>query len=229
MARAIYLCNHFQTNISVSVLPSLTEDLVCYIFRCRLHFWLPSAFSHALRFGCCCHLPSCSVSIASLPWLSWLLSSELSKLSSLFSRKLKRFHLMSCFLRLTLCHQCTASYTHCRVSVGLKCATCTSLCLHSSGKLRRLLTYYAAAIAVLRSACQTWLLSLDAVARSSGSTPRRYWSLESKSSGFIISRSSKIQFMVRSYSNTVPPFLRWCLVLLPWISHKGVPVACVGV
>ena len=110
---------------------------------------------------------------------------------------------MICFLRLTLYNRRPASYTHRWVGSGLKYATCTSLCLHSGGRLSRLLVCSAAATAVLSSACQTYLLSLDAVARSSGSTPKRYWSSGRKSSGFIISRLSRIRFMVCSYSNTV--------------------------
>ena len=42
---------------------------------------------------------------------------------------------MICFVWLALCHWRPASYTHCLVGSGLKCAACTSLCLHSGGKV----------------------------------------------------------------------------------------------
>ena len=142
---------------------------------------------------------------------------------------------MSCFLCLALCRQGSALYTHHRVGAGLKCAACTSLCLHSGDRLRLLLTCSTAVTAVLRSACQTCLLSLNAVARSSGSTSKRYLSPGSKSSGFIISRLSRIRFMVWSYSNTdlAPGYRLKCSLLflqvywlcVIWIRFLMKPVA----
>ena len=102
---------------------------------------------------------------------------------------------MICFVCLALCQRRPASYTHRRFGFGLKCVACTSSCLHSGSRLRRLVTCSTAATAVSSSACQTCLLSLDAVARSSESTPKRYWSSGRRSSWFMLSRLSMIRCM----------------------------------
>ena len=109
---------------------------------------------------------------------------------------------MICLVCLALCQQHPASYTHRRVGFDLTCSACTSSCLHLGGRLICLSICSAAATAVSSSTCQTCRLSLDAVARSSGSTPKRCWASGRRSSGFIIPRLFMIRCMVFSYSNT---------------------------